>query len=69
MEQLTWLGIILILLGAAFVLVPILGKHITLDEIPSWLIYVYSSGNFYFATSPILILISVLILIFRLSVR
>lgn len=69
MNHFTWMGIVLILLGGAFVLIPMLEKYFTLEEMPSWLIYVYHRGNFYLATSPILILISALILIFGLSIR
>jgi len=65
MHQFTWIRIILILLGTAFVLIPILEQSINLGDVPSWLIYVYESENFYFATSPILILASALILILR----
>ncbi|KXA89921.1 hypothetical protein AKJ57_04720 [candidate division MSBL1 archaeon SCGC-AAA259A05] len=65
MNQFTWIGIVLILLGIAFVLVSILGRFFTFEGIPNWLIFVYSSDNFYFATSPILILISMIVLIFK----
>jgi len=58
MEPLTWLGIALILIGAALVLLPVVGKYVDLSQIPSWLIYVYHSDGFYFVTSPLLLLLS-----------
>lgn len=58
MEPLTWLGIALILIGAALVLLPIVGKYFDLSQVPSWLIYVYHSDGFYFVTSPLLLLLS-----------
>lgn len=66
MRIFTVIGIILILLGAIFVLFPVIEQHVGLEEIPSWLIYVYQGNGFYFATSPILIVISALFLIFEL---
>jgi len=63
MHPLTWLGIALILVGAALVLLPILGKYIDLSRIPSWLIYIYRSDGFYFITSPILLALSAIALI------
>lgn len=58
-----WLGIILILLGITLILVPILGRFIQLEKIPDWLIYVYNGDGFYFVTSPILILATLLAII------
>lgn len=58
MEPLTWLGIALILIGTALVLLPVVGKYFDLSQVPSWLIYVYHSDGFYFATSPLLLLLS-----------
>jgi hypothetical protein len=58
MEPLTWLGITLILIGTAIVLLPIIGRYFDLSQVPSWLIYVYHSDGFYFATSPLLLLLS-----------
>ena len=63
MHPLTWLGIALILVGAALVLLPILGKYIDLSRIPSWLIYIYRSDGFYFITSPLLLALSAISLI------
>ena len=69
MHPLTWLGIALILVGAALVLLPILGKYIDLSRIPSWLIYIYRSDGFYFITSPILLALSAIALIAYLLTR
>ncbi len=55
------LGIAFILLGLALLVAPVLGRYIAPEDIPSWLLYVYRRGNFYFVTSPILILLSVLL--------
>ncbi len=61
-HPLTWLGIALILIGVALVLLPIVGKYVDLSQVPSWLIYVYHSDGFYFVTSPILIVLSLIAL-------
>ena len=66
MHQLTWIGIAFLLLGLTFVAIPVLRNYVSLDELPSWLIYIYENDNFYFGTSPILIAISALILLMRL---
>lgn len=59
----TLLGIALILIGTAFVLLPIIGKYIDLSQVPHWLIYVYHSDGFYFVTSPLLIVLSLIALV------
>ncbi|MFN4133431.1 MAG: hypothetical protein ACK4GQ_03580 [Candidatus Hadarchaeales archaeon] len=69
MHPFTWVGIALILAGVAFVVIPILGKYIDVSSIPAWLIYVYHSDGFYFVTSPLLIVLSLLSLIFYLMYR
>ncbi len=69
MHPLTWLGIALILVGAALVLLPILGKYIDLSHVPHWLIYVYRSDGFYFITSPLLLALSAIALIAYLLTR
>lgn len=63
------LGIALILVGAALVLFPMVGRYIDLSSIPSWLIYVYHSDGFYFATSPLLLLLSLVAFIIFLINR
>lgn len=69
MHPLTWLGIALILVCAALVLLPILGKYIDLSHVPPWLIYVYRSDGFYFITSPLLLALSAIALIAYLLTR
>ena len=69
-QLLTLSGIILILLGIMFVLLPILIRHLpSIEKLPPILIYVYRSDNFYFVTSPLLILISVIFFILFLIKR
>lgn len=68
-HPLTWLGAALILVGIAFVLLPIVGRYVDLSSIPSWLIYVYRSDGFYFVTSPLLIAVSIAAIIFYMLAR
>jgi membrane associated rhomboid family serine protease len=53
-------GFVLLLLGIAFILVPLLGRSGALSnvKIPWFILYTYNKGGVFFATSPILILIS-----------
>ncbi|MCP8315252.1 MAG: hypothetical protein H3Z52_02005 [archaeon] len=66
-QFLTISGILLILIGLALVLLPIIANYLPsiekLEKLPPILIYVYRSENFYFITSPLLILISLILLI------
>ncbi len=54
------LGIFFILIGIAFFLIPLLARSGSLSgiKIPWIILYVYNSNGFYFATSPLLIVIS-----------
>jgi hypothetical protein len=54
------LGITLILLGVVFLALPYIGRVIDVDKIPWIIIWVYRSDGFTFATSPILLLVSVI---------
>lgn len=65
MNEFIWIVIILIFLGIAFVFLSVLGEFFSLEEIPNWLVFIYSSDGFHFVTSPILILLSAIILIFK----
>ena len=66
----TWLGVIMILLGVLFVLAPYLARYVPeIEKLPPLLIYVYRRNGFYFATSPILLAISILWLIVSLLSR
>jgi hypothetical protein len=63
------LGATFLLLGIAFFLVPLLARSGAMSnvKIPSIILYVYNKDGFYFATSPILIIISAIsLLIFLL---
>jgi hypothetical protein len=55
-------GITLILLGIAFLLIPILASSGALRNVnvPPIILYIYNRDGFYFATSPILIIISLI---------
>ena len=58
----TSLGILFILIGIAFVLIPIVAKlipEVDLEKIPWFLLYIYRRDNFVFATSPLLIVVSI----------
>ncbi|HDI12807.1 MAG TPA: hypothetical protein ENF64_01680 [Hadesarchaea archaeon] len=65
----TLLGITLILLGAAFLLLPVIGKYIDLSNVPSWLVYIYHRNGFYFATSPLLLVFSLVVFIIYVLTR
>ena len=66
-----WIGLIITILGILLILVPHLIKYIPeIQEIHPLLLYVYRRGNFWFATSPILIIISILsVMIYIISHR
>jgi hypothetical protein len=66
MDPITWVGVILIIIGVVIVLLPILGGYVDLSHIPWWLIYVHRSDGFYFITSPLLIVIFVVSVIIYL---
>lgn len=55
------LGLIMIIIGVALVALPLLFRFMPalerLEKLPKILVYVYRSDNFYFITSPILIII------------
>ena len=65
---LTVLGVLLILLGVVALLLPhllqadLLAK---LESLPPILVYVYHRDGFYFATSPLLIIVSVAYFLYR----
>ena len=64
-EGFTILGLILILLGFILVMLPFIAKLLpSLGKVPSIIWWTYRSDNFYFATSPILIIISIVSLLF-----
>jgi uncharacterized membrane protein HdeD (DUF308 family) len=58
------IGIVLIILGVIFVALPLLAKYVPdLEKLPWIVFWVYKRDGFYFATSPLLIIISVISLI------
>ncbi len=58
------IGLILILLGFLFIMLPFVSRILpSLGKVPSILWWTYRSDNFYFATSPILIVISIISLL------
>ncbi len=60
------LGWMLIILGAVLVALPALVKLVpSMEGLPWWIIWVYRSDGFTFATSPLLIFISILSLIYN----
>lgn len=57
----TSLGWILIVLGVLFVALPYLVRVFpSIDRVPWWVLWVYKRDGFYFATSPLLIILSLL---------
>ncbi len=65
-----FLGILLMVLGALLFIAPIiLEKLPSLENIPWIILYVYRSDGFIFITSPILIIISVLSILWWLLRR
>lgn len=65
------IGILLLLLGVAFILVPLVGKSLAPSgvRIPWFILYVYNKGGFYFVTSPFLIVASIIGVILMLVFR
>lgn len=69
-EPFTILGIILIIMGIILVALPFLARYTpVLERLPPILIYVYRHNGFYFVTSPILIIISIISIIIFLIKR
>lgn len=61
------LGVILIVLGILLFIAPILLERIpSLEKIPWIILYVYHSDGFTFITSPILIVISIISILWSL---
>jgi hypothetical protein len=60
-RPITTLGLILIISGLLLIVLPFLVRYLpNIDNIPWILLWVYKSNGFYFATSPILIILSIL---------
>jgi hypothetical protein len=65
------IGIVFVLIGIAFFLIPLIARSGALSgvKIPWIILYVYHSDGFYFATSPLLIIISLASLLLALVRR
>jgi len=69
-KHFTILGIILIILGVILVALPLISRYIpSLEKLPWIIVWVYRQNGFYFATSPILIIVSIISVIIHLVTR
>ena len=60
-REFTALGWFLILLGVIFVALPYIARTVpSVERLPWFILWVYRRDGFYFATSPLLILLSLL---------
>ena len=66
----TVLGLLLIVCGFILVALPIIARHLpSLERLPWILIWVYRRDGFYFVTSPLLIIISIVSVVLQLFSR
>ena len=66
------LGYFFLLLGLVLILIPELAKRFNLfnpETIPWFIIYIYKNNNFTFITSPLLIILSLLVIFVYSSFR
>lgn len=69
-RPLTLLGLIFIVSGIILVALPFILRHLpSVERLPWILVFIYRKDGFYFATSPLLIMISIASLIIYLSSR
>ncbi len=69
-RPLTLVGILLIASGLILVLLPLIARYLpSLERLPWIIVWVYRSNGFYFATSPLLIIISFISLLLNLLGR
>ena len=69
-RPLTVLGLLLIVSGFILVGLPLIARHLpSLERLPWILIWVYRRDGFYFITSPLLIIISIVSLLVHLLSR
>ncbi|MBS7637732.1 hypothetical protein KEJ49_02415 [Candidatus Bathyarchaeota archaeon] len=69
-RPLTLLGLIFIVSGIILVALPFILRHLpSVERLPWILVFIYRKNGFYFATSPLLIMISIASLIIYLSSR
>lgn len=63
----TTMGTLLIIIGILLVALPVIARRIpNIEEIPWFILWVYRSDGFTFATSPLLIFISLLSVLLNL---
>ena len=61
------MGLILILSGIILVMLPFIARHLpNLEKLPWILIWVYRKNGFYFVTSPLLIILSIISIVLNL---
>lgn len=66
----TTTGLILISLGLLFVLIPILARYLpSIEKVPWYILWIYKRDGIYFATSPLLIVFSILSIVVSLLSR
>ncbi|TEU10021.1 hypothetical protein E3J20_05005 [Candidatus Bathyarchaeota archaeon] len=66
-RPLTAMGLILILSGIILVMLPFIARHLpNLEKLPWILIWVYRKNGFYFVTSPLLIILSIISILLNL---
>jgi hypothetical protein len=66
----TTTGLILISLGLLFVLIPILARYLpSIEKVPWYILWIYKRDEIYFATSPLLIVLSILSIVVSLLSR
>jgi len=65
------IGILFLVLGVLFFLIPLLSRAINLSaiKIPWIILYVYKSDGFYFATSPLLLILSAVAILYYIFRR
>jgi hypothetical protein len=69
-QPFTLLGAALIIIGVILVILPFIARHIpNLEKLPWIIIWVYKSNGFILATSPLLIIISIVSLILSILKR
>ncbi|MCW3991473.1 MAG: hypothetical protein NWE79_02105 [Candidatus Bathyarchaeota archaeon] len=69
-RPLTMLGLLLIVSGVILVALPIVARQLpSLERLPWILVWVYRRDGFYFITSPLLIIVSILSLALQLLGR
>ena len=66
-RPLSVMGLILILSGVILVMLPFIARHLpNLEKLPWILIWVYRKNGFYFVTSPLLIILSIISILLNL---